>query len=147
VFKGRLNRGGALAAAIFAIAAAGCSLGTHAGDQAKEATRITRLQAFYCATPKSSACQVRGDSIPSGALPPTDESFMVWAWHPGSNTTEACLLSSLETSCAPQTVGTDSIGYYFILNGAPAKTYTVRVTIKGVNNANLAVDSLRWQYP
>ena len=108
-------------------------------------TRITRLQAFYCAVHNTSQCQVRGDSIPSGALPPTNESFMVWVWHPGFNTTVWRLISPLDSQQV-ETLGQDSNATYFILNGAPAKKYTIRVLIKGPSGF-LAQDSLKWQYP
>jgi hypothetical protein len=110
-------------------------------------TRITKLQAYYCSVHNAQACQVRGDSIPSNALPPTNESFMVWVWHPGFNTTAWRLISPLDNAPAQQTVGQDSNAMYFILNGAPAKKYTVRVQILGVNNTILAEDSLHWEYP
>jgi hypothetical protein len=110
-------------------------------------TRITKLQAFYCAVHNTSQCQVRGDSIPTGTLPPTNESFMVWVWHPGFNTTVWRLISPLDNGSPVQTVGQDSNALYFALNGAPAKKYTVRVQIIGIGNSVLAEDSLHWEYP
>jgi hypothetical protein len=124
---------------------AGC-LGNDPGGPIPE-TRITKLQAYYCAQHNTLQCQVRGDSIPSTALPPTNESFMVWVWHPGFNTTSWRLISPLDHADAQTTVGQDSNAMYFILNGAPAKQYTVQVKILGVNNTVLAEDSLHWQYP
>lgn len=133
-----------LAATALLLAIGGC-LGNDPGGPIPE-TRITRLQAFKCAVPNSTACQVRGDSIPTGELPPTDESFMVWVWHPGFNTTIWRLISSLDPGDPKETVGQDSNALFFMLNGAPAKKYTVRVQIKGVNSI-LAEDSLHWEFP
>ena len=72
---------------------------------------------------------------------------MVWVWHPGFNTTRWRLISPLDAGAPVETVGQDSNALYFILNGAPAKKYTVRVQILGVNNTILAEDSLHWEYP
>ena len=111
-------------------------------------TRITRLQAFYCAVRNAAQCQARGDSIPSGTLPPTTEAFMVWVWHPGFNTTNWRLVSSLDSGEPPsQGLAQDSNAKWFNLNGAPAKKYTMRIEIVGQNNAVLAKDSLLWEYP
>ena len=131
-------------AASLAIAIAACDLGTKAGGPIPE-TRITKLQAFYCATRNLELCGVRGDSIPTGTLPPTNEAFQVWVWHPGSNATEWRFLSSLD-SITLNKVRYDSAGDSFILNGAPAKKYTIRVLIKGPNGY-LANDSLQWVFP
>jgi hypothetical protein len=129
-------------------AAAGLSacLGNDPGGPIPE-TRITRLQAFYCATHTTGDCQVRGDSIPSGTLPPADESFMVWVWHPGFNTTRWRLKSSLDDTTLPDKVAQDSNATPVTLSGAPAKRYSLRVQIIGVNNSVLAEDSLVWDYP
>jgi len=134
--------------AVFAAAVAGLSacLGNDPGGPIPE-TRITKLQAFYCATHTTGDCQVRGDSIPSGTLPPANESFMVWVWHPGFNTTRWRLKSSLDDITLPDKVAQDSNATPVSLNGAPAKRYSMRVQIIGVNNAVLADDSLVWQYP
>jgi hypothetical protein len=73
---------------------------------------------------------------------------MVWVWHPGFNTTHWRLLSSLDSGEPPQEgLAQDSNAKWFILNGAPAKKYTMRIEIVGQNNAVLAKDSLLWEYP
>ena len=131
-------------AGVLVTAAAGC-LGNDPGGPIPE-TRITRLQAFKCAVANTQQCQVRGDSIPRNQLPPTNESFMVWVWHPGFNTTVWRLLSSLDPGTPTETVGQDSNALYFALNGAPAKKYTVRVQIRGPSSI-LAEDSLHWEFP
>jgi hypothetical protein len=98
-------------------------------------------------TDTTTSCQVRGDSIPRDSLPPADEWFMVWVWHPGSNTTLWRLISSLDSGEPPvRNVQYDSAAVSYRLSGAPAKTYTVRVQIQGVNSI-LAQDSLRWVFP
>ncbi len=133
--------------AVFAAAVAGLSacLGNDPGGPIPE-TRITRLQAFYCASHTTSDCQVRGDSIPSGTLPPANESFMVWVWHPGFNTTRWTLSSSLD-NVSVRKLAQDSNATPVTLSGAPAKKYTMKVEILGVNDAVLAADSLHWEYP
>lgn len=134
----------ALCAASLTLAIAGCDLGTNAGGPIPP-TRITKLQAYYCAVRNEEICVSRGDSIPAGTLPPTNEAFQVWVWHPGSNTTEWRFLSSLDAVTLNK-VRYDSAGESFLLNGAPAKDYTVRVLIKGPTTY-LAEDSLRWTFP
>jgi len=132
----------ALAAVVGGLAAC---LGNDPGGPIPE-TRITRLQAFYCATHTTGDCQVRGDSIPTGTLPPANESFMVWVWHPGFNTTRWRLISSLDNTFIDK-LAQDSNATPVSLNGAPAKKYTMRVQIIGQQDAVLASDSLQWEYP
>jgi len=134
----------AILAGALVVASAGC-WGNDPGGPIPE-TRITRLQAFKCAVANVQTCQVRGDSIPLGTLPPASESFMVWVWHPGFNTTVWRLLSTLDNGNPVETVGQDSNALYFTLNGAPAKKYTVRVQIRGPSSI-LAEDSLHWEFP
>ncbi|MBI4421657.1 MAG: hypothetical protein HY560_12600 [Gemmatimonadetes bacterium] len=136
--------GRTLLAASLGVAAGGCSFGTDPGGPTPP-TRITKMQAFLCSVRNAEVCQVRGDSIPTGTLPPTNEAFQVWVWHPGFNTTVWRLLSSLDSSQVRH-VRPDSAGESFILNGAPAKKYTVRVLIEGTTGY-LAEDSLHWEYP
>ena len=120
-------------------------LGNDPGGPIPE-TRITKLQAFKCATHTTGDCQVRGDSIAADSLPPANESFMVWVWHPGFNTTRWKLMSSLDNVSIDK-LAQDSNATPITLNGAPAKKYTLKVQIIGQQNAVLATDSLHWEYP
>jgi hypothetical protein len=96
-------------------------------------------------------CAVRGTAIPAGQLPPTNEAFQVWAWHAGTNTTVWRVIwpaygTSPADSLSVEKIDYDSVYSWVHFNGAPAKTYTVRVLIRGPNGF-LSEDSLRWQYP
>ena len=137
--------GRALRAGSLAVAAVGCDLGTNAGGPIP-LTQITRLEAFYCTVRNAAVCVARGAPIPSGTLPPADEAFQVWVWHPGSNTTEWRLLSSLDSITVRDKLRLDSAGESFTLSGAPAKKYTIRVLIQGLTGY-LAQDSLHWEFP
>jgi hypothetical protein len=132
--------------AVLVISAGSCSL---APDEPIPATAITRIQAFLCQSPtEQGTCQQRGEAIALEELPPADDPFMVWVWHPGSNTTLWQLVSSMDNAPPSEFLATDSVGFWFHLQGAPAKTYTVRVEIKGAGANNiLARDSLRWVFP
>ena len=46
---------------------------------------LARIQAFRCSRPHQDICgdTMRGPPIPRDSLPPIDESFQVWSWHPG----------------------------------------------------------------
>src|SRR5579872_2330950 len=81
-------------------------------DQTNLPAVVTQMQAYYCATPGTAQCQVRGDPIPAGTLPPTTESFMVWARTPGSNNTQACVYTSLGNGCSPAQEVQDSTGFF-----------------------------------
>jgi hypothetical protein len=109
--------------------------------------RITKLQAYFCVVRGATECQVRGDAIPSDQLPPTDEAFMVWAWHPGFNTTKWRVVSPVAVDTIPQKLGQDSVGTWIALNGASAKRYTLHVEIVGVGGVIISQDSLVWNYP
>lgn len=134
----------AVRVASLTVAIAGCDLGTNAGGPIPE-TRITKLQAYLCAVRGEEVCVARGDPIPAGTLPPTNEAFQVWVWHPGSNATEWRFESSLDAVTLNK-IRYDSAGESFLLNGAPAKKYTLRVLIKGPTSY-LAQDSLQWTFP
>ena len=47
---------------------------------------LVRLQAFTCSRPAETKCSglPRGAAIARDSLPPVDEAFQVWAWHPGA---------------------------------------------------------------
>src|SRR5256885_9626450 len=49
--------------------------------------KLTALRAYYCAIPNQEKCLARGDPIPTGTLPPANESFQVWAFYQGWITT------------------------------------------------------------
>jgi hypothetical protein len=116
-------------------------------DQPIDPARITKLQAYYCVVHGATECQVRGDAIPSDQLPPIDEAFMVWAWHPGFNTTKWRVVSPVAVDTIPQKLGQDSVGTWIALNGATAKRYTLHVEIVGVGGIIISQDSLVWNYP
>src|SRR5437867_7509264 len=49
---------------------------------------LVRLQAFYCSKRGQDLCGKlpRGAPIPRDSLPPVNEAFQLWAWHPGMGT-------------------------------------------------------------
>jgi hypothetical protein len=106
---------------------------------------ITAMQAYYCANP-ATTCADRGNLIPSGTLPPTNQSFMVWSWQPGTNQMELCVITPVHQGCAPQYTSPDSVGFPVTVTGND-HTYVLRMRIVGLNNATVSVDSLIYQYP
>jgi hypothetical protein len=110
------------------------------------------MTAFYCATRGLAVCDARGDAIPAGQLPPSNEAFQVWAWHPGTNTTLWRVVwpayggLPADSTHTDDKVMPDSVYSWVNFNGARAKSYTVRVLIRGTAGF-VAEDSLHWQYP
>lgn len=115
------------------------------------ATEISRIAAFYCATP-SETCQIRGAQIPAGTLPPKTTAFQVWAWHPGANTTSWRLVWDSGASDNQVKIAVDSVGQSVNLSTLPAsiKKIFVRAAIIGVTGKDtvaLARDSVGWTFP
>jgi hypothetical protein len=134
----------ALVAVILVMAA--CNSFETPADDTNQPAAVNRITAYYCATHGVAQCAVRGDPIPSGTLPPTTESFMVWAWTPGTNLTEACIYTDIGNGCSDRQTQTDSVGYYANVTGK-AHNYKFVISILGVNDRIVSSDSLIWVYP
>jgi len=139
----RLPGLGALAVGVLGLVA--CGQVITPPDNTSLPAVITQIQAFYCANP-ASTCADRGGAIPSGTLPPTNQSFMVWAWYPGTNETEACVITPIHQGCSTTNTVADSIGYPVTVTGND-HSYILRISIIGQNNSTVSADSLIWNYP
>jgi hypothetical protein len=116
--------------------------------------KITALKAYYCAVPGQASCLSRGDPIPAGTLPPSNEAFQVWAFYQGWITThfKTVISDSVpldSTWTVPDKFTPDSSSVWINLRGAAAPHYTLHVQIVSGNGAAarfLTDDSLRWDY-
>jgi hypothetical protein len=118
-------------------------------------TEITRIAAFKCIVPNIETCQGRGAEIPAGTLPPTNEGFQVWVWHPGANTTSWRILWADGFTDNQIHVAQDSVGQGVNLGPILAdgiKQMWVRAAIIAVSRdlkdtTVLARDSIGWTFP
>lgn len=141
-----------VAAAAVAAAAVACDLrGT---DDPIPETKITRMQAFLCNVRNATVCLGRGAAIPLDQLPPRNEAFQVWAWHPGYNTTAwRVFWADRVSDPASIVIGLDSVLQPVTFEDLPdsVKTIGVRAYILGSTNGKdttvLYKDSIMWTFP
>ena len=122
---------------------------------------LVRLQAFYCSKRQQDLCSKlpRGAPIPRESLPPVNEAFQLWAWHPGVGTvvhrvewrssflvgdsTSPVATKEAETDLGE--VGDSSMSTYNFATAARTR-YVMRVLLKAPNGKIQDQDSLVWNY-
>ena len=122
--------------------------------------RLTRVQAFRCSQPHQSSCTdlPRGSPIPRDSLPPANEAFQLWAWHPGKGAVayraewKSRFFTDTAAPLAPRQSGTDfkaaedstMLSYNFAI--AVRTRYVIRVLLLTPKGKIEDQDSLVWDY-
>jgi hypothetical protein len=126
-----------------------------------EPRHVTRVQAFFCAKRGEALCGKlgRGDPIPRDSLPPANEAFQVWAWHPGKGPVSyrlewqspffvgdsgAPVAAKVNGSDFSETQDSSMLSYNFA--SATKTRYTLRVQLKTPKGRIQDEDSLVWDY-
>ena len=121
---------------------------------------LTKVQAFLCSQPRQADCTnlPRGKPIPRDSLPPANEAFQLWAWHPGHGLVEyraewkSRFFNDTSAPVAPRLMGTDfkaagdstMLSYNF--KEATKTRYVVRVLLMTPRGKIEDQDSLVWDY-
>ena len=126
-----------------------------------EPRQVTRIQAFYCAQRGEALCAKlgRGAAIPRDSLPPANEAFQVWAWHPGKGPVSyrlewqspffvgdsgAPVAAKVSGSDFPEMQDSSMLSYNFA--SATKTRYTLKVQLKTPKGRIQDEDSLVWDY-
>jgi hypothetical protein len=121
---------------------------------------LVKLQVFRCSQPRVESCKdlPRGAPVPADSLPPADESFQVWAWHPGKGKVlyriswqspffsgqEAPVATREAESALPDPGDSSMIAYNFAT--ATKTRYVLRVLLENPRGGIEDQDSLVWDF-